>query len=107
VVVWGADTLGGQQVQIEADLVVVAPALCPRPELGQLADALDLEIDEFGWLVPLDPNARPTETRRAGIFVAGTGIGPMDIPETVSHASGAAAQVLKLFSRWSRGQASV
>jgi hypothetical protein len=26
----------------------------------------------------------------------------MDIPETVAHASGAAAQVLKLFSRWSR-----
>jgi heterodisulfide reductase subunit A len=100
VVVWGADTLSGQQVQIDADLVVVAPALRPRPETKQLAHKLGLETDEHGWLLPIDLNARPTETLRPGIFVAGTGIGPMDIPETVAHASGAAAQVLKLFSRW-------
>jgi heterodisulfide reductase subunit A len=43
---------------------------------------------------------RPVETGREGVFLAGTGIGPMDIPETVAHASGAAAKVLELFSRW-------
>jgi heterodisulfide reductase subunit A-like polyferredoxin len=42
------------------------------------------------------------ETVRPGVFLAGTGAGPMDIPEAVAHASGAAAQVLKLFSRWRR-----
>ncbi|MBN1584047.1 MAG: FAD-dependent oxidoreductase, partial [Anaerolineae bacterium] len=90
--------------QIDADLVVVAPALRPQPETQALAHQLGLATDEHGWLVPLDPNVRPTETHRPGIFVAGTGIGPMDIPETVAHASGAAAQVLKLFSRWRHEQ---
>jgi heterodisulfide reductase subunit A len=104
VVVWGVDTLSGQQVQIDADLVVVAPALRPRPGTRQLADKLGLATDAYGWLVPLDPNVRPTETSRPGIWLAGTGAGPMDIPETVAHASGAAAQVLKLFSRWRREQ---
>jgi len=33
-----------------------------------------------------------------GVFVAGVGQGPKDIPETVSQASGAAAKVLQLFS---------
>jgi heterodisulfide reductase subunit A len=102
VVVWGADTLSGRQVQIEADLVVVAPALVPRPETRHLAEMLGLATDEFGWLIPLDANTHPVETAQPGVFLAGTGAGPMDIPETVAHASGAAAQVLKLLSRWGR-----
>ncbi len=99
VMVWGADTLSGQQVQIAADLVVLAPALLSRPTTRHLAEMLGLPTDEHGWLLPLDSNIHPMETVQPGIFLAGAGTGPMDIPETVAHASGAAAQVLKLFSR--------
>jgi len=102
VMVWGADTLSNRQVQIAADLVVVAPALQPHPETMRLAEMLDLPTDEHGWLLPLDTNVRPVETCRAGIFLAGAATGPMDIPETVAHASGAAAQALKMLSQPSR-----
>lgn len=104
VMVWGADTLSDRQVQIGADLVVVAPALLPHPETRRLAEMLDLPTDQHGWLLSLEANTRPVETVRPGIFLAGAATGPMDIPETVAHASGAAAQALKLFSRWTRGQ---
>jgi len=100
VIVWGADTLSGQQVQIAADLVVLAPAMLPRPATRQLADVLGLPVDEYGWLEPLDPNTHPVETVRPGVFLAGSGSGPMDIPEAVAHGSGAAAHVLKHFTRW-------
>jgi len=100
VVVWGVDMLSNRQVQIDADLVVVAPALCPRPETRHLASMLGLATDEHGWLIPVNTNTHPTETVRSGIYLAGTATGPKDIPETVAHASGAAAQVLKLFSHW-------
>ncbi|MDY6875963.1 MAG: CoB--CoM heterodisulfide reductase iron-sulfur subunit A family protein [Chloroflexota bacterium] len=103
VIVWGADTLSGQQIQIAADLVVLAPALLPRSTTHRLAEILGLPVDEHGWLLSLDSNAYPVETVRPGIFLAGAGTGPMDIPETVAHASGAAAQVLKLFSPGSVG----
>lgn len=99
VVVWGADTLSNRQVEIAADLVVVAPALRPHPETRRLAEMLDLPTDEHGWLLPRDRNLHPVETRRAAIFLAGAATGPMDIPETVAHASGAAAQALKMLSR--------
>jgi len=98
VAVWGTDTLSNRQVQIDADLVVIAPALRPHPETQRLADMLELATDEHGWLLPLDANTHPTESVRPGIYLAGAGAGPKDIPETVAHASGAAAQVLKLFS---------
>jgi heterodisulfide reductase subunit A len=104
VVVWGADTLSGQQVQIAADMVVLAPALLPRPATRQLAGMLGLTVDEHGWLLSRELNVRPVETPWPNVFLAGACTGPMDIPEAVAHASGAAAQVLRLFARWGRGE---
>ena len=98
VVVWGADTLSNQQIEISADLVVLALALQPHPETGRLAEMLHLPTDQHGWLLPLESNAHPVETSHPGIFLAGAATGPMDIPETVGHASAAAAQVLRLFA---------
>ncbi len=100
VMVWGADTLSGQQVQIAADLVVLAPAILPRPTTRRLAEMLGVAMDDAGWLLSSNDNVHPVETDRPGIFLAGTGVGPMDIPEAVAHASGAAAKVLKLFAHW-------
>jgi heterodisulfide reductase subunit A len=105
VIVWGADTLANRQVQIAADLVVVAPALVPRVTTDGLAESLGLSQDSDGWLLPCEANVHPVESGRPGIFVAGCGTGPMDIPETVAHASAAAAQVLKLLSRRDGGHA--
>ena len=98
VVVWGSDTLAGQAVQITADLVVVAPAMVPRPSTHRLATALGLVEDKDGWLLPDEPNLSPMTAARPGVYLAGAVTGPMDIPETVAHASGAAAQVLCQFA---------
>ena len=57
-------------------------------------------MDEFGWWTEAEGNLAPLETMRPGIFLAGAGIGPKDIPETVSQASGAAGKVLSLLGRW-------
>ena len=67
----------------------------------ELAEMLGLETDEFGFFTEVEGNMQPVETSRPGIFLAGAGIGPKDIPETVAQASGAAAKVLSLFAQWS------
>jgi heterodisulfide reductase subunit A len=101
VIVWGVDTLSDRQVEIAADLVVLATAMVPKEGTGELAEMLGLETDEFGFFTELEGNMQPVETSRPGIFLAGAGIGPKDIPETVAQASGAAAKVLSLFAQWS------
>jgi heterodisulfide reductase subunit A len=101
VVVWGVDTLSDRQVEIAADLVVLATAMVPKEGTRELAEMLGLETDEFGFFTEIEGNMQPVETSRPGIFLAGAGIGPKDIPETVAQASGAAAKVLALFARWS------
>ncbi len=107
VIVRGADTLSGKQVEVAADLVVLAVAMVPRPTTRSLAEKLGIKVDQHGFLVEADGNLAPLESDRPGIFLAGAGVGPKDIPETVAQASGAAGKVLALFSRWNnRGEES-
>jgi heterodisulfide reductase subunit A len=103
VMVWGVDTLTGLPVEVAADLVVISPAMVPSAGTRQMAEMLGLAVDEFGWWTEAESNLAPLETGRPGIFFAGAGTGPKDIPEAVAQGSGAAGKVLSLLTRWSGG----
>lgn len=98
-VVWGVDTLSGHQVEVAADLVVLASAAVPAEGADQLAKVLRVATDENGFFAEAHPKLRPVESLTAGIFLAGAAQFPKDIPETVAQASGAAAKVLALFAQ--------
>jgi heterodisulfide reductase subunit A len=99
VIVWGVDTLSGRAVEVAADLVVLATPMVPSHTATVVAQRLRVSTDAHGFYSEAHPKLRPVETLTAGVFVAGAGQGPKDIPETVAQASGAAAKVLQLFSR--------
>ena len=99
VMVWGVDTLTGLPVEVAADLVVISPAMVPSQGTRELAQLLGLGVDEFGWWNQQEENLAPLETSRPGVFLAGAGVGPKDIPETVSQGSGAAGKVVSLLAR--------
>lgn len=96
--VYGADTLSGQPLVVEADLVVLATALVP-PAGSELPRMLRVPTDANGFLAEAHPKLRPVETLSAGVFLAGTAQAPKDIPDTVAQASAAASKVLELLSR--------
>lgn len=98
-VVWGVDTLSGHQVEVAADLVVLASATAPAEGADQLAKALRVATDENGFFAEAHPKLRPVESLTAGIFLAGAAQFPKDVPETVAQASGAAAKVLAMFAQ--------
>ncbi len=97
--VWGADTLIGDSVRLSADLVVLATAAVPSAGSDELARRIRAATDESGFLSEAHPKLRPVESLTAGIYLAGACQFPKDIPETISQASGAAAKVLRLFSK--------
>lgn len=99
VIVWGVDTLSDRTVEIAADLVVLATPMFPAAGVTELGQLLHISTDAYGFFNEAHPKLRPVETLTAGIFLAGAGQGPKDIPETVAQASGAAAKVLQLFSK--------
>jgi heterodisulfide reductase subunit A len=97
-VVYGADTLSGQPVHINADLVVLATTMLPSSD-GDLARKLRVPTDAYGFFQEVHPKLRPVETLTAGVFLAGTAHSPKDIPDTVAHASAAASKTLEMLSR--------
>jgi len=99
VVVWGVDTLTGTPLEVDADLVVLATATVPSAGAKDLGQCLRVSVDEHGFFSEAHPKLRPVESLTAGIFLAGAGQFPKDIPETIAQASGAAAKVLQLFSQ--------
>jgi heterodisulfide reductase subunit A len=97
--VFGTDTLSGQNVEIAADLVVLALAMQPSAGTAAIAKTLKIGRDKDGFLAEAHPKLRPVESVTAGIFLAGAAQGPKDIPETVSQASAAAAKAIALLSQ--------
>ncbi|TVQ98462.1 MAG: CoB--CoM heterodisulfide reductase iron-sulfur subunit A family protein [Desulfovibrionales bacterium] len=95
----GADTLMGTQVEVEADLVVLAAGAEAAVGAPQLAEKLRISYDKYGFFMESHPKLRPVETNTAGVYLAGSCQGPKDIPASVAQGSAAAAKVLALFAK--------
>jgi heterodisulfide reductase subunit A len=96
--VLGVDTLSGKQIEIDADMVVLATAMEPADH-GEIAGKLRIAADTHGFFKEAHPKLRPVETLTAGIFLAGAAQAPKDIPETVSQASAAASKGMEMLSQ--------
>ncbi len=96
--VWGADTLTGRSVEIDADLVVLATAARPASGVLELANRLRISLNQDGWINEAHLKLRPLETLTAGVYIAGAAQFPKDITDCVAQGSGAAGKILALFS---------
>ena len=99
VTVQGADTLLQTQVEVDADLVVLAVGGEPSQGASSLAEKLRISYDTYGFFMEGHPKLRPVETNTAGVFLAGACQGLKDIPSSVAQGSAAAAKALVLLSR--------
>ncbi|MBD3415412.1 MAG: FAD-dependent oxidoreductase [Candidatus Aminicenantes bacterium] len=99
ITVWGVDTLTGKEIEINADMVVLAMALTPSKNSQELAKKLKLSTDKDGFLAEAHPKLRPVESITSGMFLAGAAQAPKDIPEVVAQASGAAAKAISILSQ--------
>jgi len=125
------NTLLGEKIQVNADLVVLATGMVPVSALGEEilppgvkpgdefipyvmieTDILNLEYRQGGEVPALingypDSNfiCFPYETRRTGVYAAGSVRAPMDIPSTVADATGAALKAIQCVELTSRGEA--
>jgi heterodisulfide reductase subunit A len=94
VVVRAEDTLLGELVEVEADLVVLAVGLLPRHDAADLAGKLDLVQGADGYFQEDHPKMGTIRSSVPGIFLAGCCQGPKDIPDTVAHAKAAASAAM-------------
>ncbi len=125
------DTLLGEDIRIEADMVVLATGMVPVTGIGEEefppgvkpgdefipyvmveSDILNLEYRQGGEAPVLSygyPDSNficfPYETRRTGIYAAGSVRTPMDMPSTMMDATGAALKAIQCIELTDRGEA--
>ena len=94
----GEDTLVRGPFEVLFDMVVLAVGMEPGQGTRQVAKALKLNVNEFGFLEPKHPNVHHDSTRD-GVFLAGACVAPMSVEEAIAEGSAAAMQVVKLLNK--------
>lgn len=90
------DSLIGNPIEVEADLVVLASAMEPPVGSRELAELLGIETDAYGFFQEIESNVQPCHSSRPGIFLAGSCTQPMEIASAVAMGGLAASEALTL-----------
>lgn len=95
-IVRGADTLSGAQIEIKADLVVLATGLVAHPDAPEIARMLKIPYDQNNLFTEAHPKLAPVETVTTGVFLTGACQAPKDVPDTVATASAGSVKAVGL-----------
>ncbi len=79
----------GRRIEETFDIVVLSVGFSPSKDALDLAQKLDLELDQYQLAVT--SSFEPVQTSKPGVFVCGTFESPKDIPQSVIEASASAA----------------
>jgi heterodisulfide reductase subunit A len=85
------DTESGKIIELNhISMVVLNSSFRPNDGVKELAEMLNIELSETGWIKEKHANTAALETNRPGIYVAGCAHGPRDGTDTVNEGKGAA-----------------
>jgi heterodisulfide reductase subunit A len=93
------DTILGEPVEIEAEMVILSTAGVPSPGTDDLARILHITRGTDGFFMESHPKLKPIDTPVDGIFLAGACQGLKDIPYSVSQGSGTAGRAATILSK--------
>jgi heterodisulfide reductase subunit A len=95
----GEDTLLGRTLRVPVDMVILCTAMEARQDTAEVGRILGVNLGADGFFLEEHPKLGPLNTATDGVYLCGCCQKPMDIPDTVSQASGAAAKALSLATR--------
>ena len=87
------DTILGKQIEENFDLVVLSPALIPNSGTKELSQMLGIDLGPDNFFLEVHHKLRGVETKREGIYIAGTAQGPKDIRETTMESMATASKI--------------
>jgi len=92
------DAILHRLLELEADLVVLAPSMVPAEGTKELAELLGIELGEDGFFKEYNAKLRPTETKLRGIYLCGGATFPKDAPTSSLHAHSASMKTAKFLT---------
>jgi len=96
VLVW--DHVLHEPINIPADVIVLATAIVPQPEIRELARLYKLSVDADGFMQEAHVKLRPVDFATDGLFLAGLAHYPKPIEEVVAQAQAAVARAATVLS---------
>ena len=93
------DTVLGETIEIQSDMVVLSTAGIPKAGTDELSRVLHVARDATGFYFEAHPKLKPLDAPVDGIFYAGACQGLKDIPYSVSQGSGAAGRAATILSK--------
>jgi len=93
------DTILGQRLELDADVLSLAAAVIPADSTPQIAGLFKAAMSPDNFFKEAHVKLKPVEFATDGVFLCGTAHYPKHIPETINQAYGAAGRVLTLLSK--------
>jgi heterodisulfide reductase subunit A2 len=84
----------GKLTETEHDMVILSNGVLPNTGIDKLFENETLALDPFNFIGQSDMLASPAKTSIEGVFVAGTAVGPMDIPDSILSAGAASSEAI-------------
>jgi heterodisulfide reductase subunit A len=85
---------GKEEASGDFDAVVLATGLAAEPGNAELAEMLDVELDEHGFFKEEHQVLNPVAATSEGVFIAGCAQGPAGLRDTIARAAAVAGKIL-------------
>ena len=92
------NTLTGEVVEQEFDMVVLSVGVIPRQDSAVVKKLLSLSTTGDGFYMEAHPKLKPVDTPTRGVYICGCAESPKDVKDSVTQASAAAARAMTLLN---------
>ncbi len=88
-----------RELEIDCDLVVLAPALVPQDDVEDVAKMLKVPLTREKFFLEAHMKLRPVDFSVDGVFLAGMAHAPKDVAETITQAEATASRAATIISK--------
>jgi heterodisulfide reductase subunit A len=99
IIVRATDLILGRQISVQPDVLVLSTPMTPADGARELGSVLKVPLDADGWFLEAHVKLRPVDFASEGIFVAGAGLYPKLLDETIVQARAAASRAANILAR--------
>ncbi|MCD6310416.1 MAG: hydrogenase iron-sulfur subunit, partial [Candidatus Eremiobacteraeota bacterium] len=86
-------------ILINTDYLVLSTGSVPNPDNKELAEILDVTLDEDGFFISAQEDLNPQDMENEGMFVCGSCYYPVTLEEAVTQAKAAAGRACTILSK--------
>ena len=93
------DPLTGSELETEADLLVLSPAILPGEDNRRISQMLKSPLNEDDFFLEAHVKLRPVDSSTEGIFICGLAHSPKNVGETIAQARAASMRAATVLSQ--------